>query len=61
MYKSQNYSVVLQRSLTGQRFCNIQVCFMVSINLYWQEGLEESHLSGFQIQAYIYDTMAAGM
>lgn len=61
MYRSQNYSTVLQGSLTGQYFHTTQLCLMVSINLYWQETLEESHLSAFEIQAYVYDTIAAGM
>lgn len=60
MYKSQNYLVVPQASLKGPSFCTIQVCLMVSINLYWQEMLEESHVSAFQMQACTSDITAAG-
>lgn len=60
MYKTQNYSVVPQASLTGPSFCTIQVCPMVSINLYWQDVLEESHVSAFQTRACTSDITAAG-
>lgn len=60
MCKSQNYSVVPQASLTGPSFHTIQVCLIVSINLYWQEMLEESHVSAFQRQACTSDIIAAG-
>lgn len=60
MYESQNCSVVPQISLIGPSFCTIQVCLMVSINLYWQEMLEESHVSAFQMQACTSDSGAAG-